>query len=71
MRRFQLYFNVLSKALRLLQTQVGTVQLWKEFQKLIENKGSTKTSLFNSLWRHSLWEQGLWCVAKIPAMRPI
>ncbi|SFJ75266.1 hypothetical protein SAMN04487893_11528 [Myroides guanonis] len=57
MKLSKLYFSVLQLAQKNLQTQVGWVQLWIDFQKVELNKSSPKSSLFNGLWRQSLWEQ--------------
>ncbi len=48
---------MLKLAQKNLQTEVGWVQLWIDFQKVELNKSSYKNSLFNGLWRQSFWEQ--------------
>ena len=48
---------MLKLAQKNLQTQVGWVQLWIDFQKVELNKSSYKNSLFNGLWRQFFWEQ--------------
>lgn len=57
MKTSKLYFNVLKLAQDNLQTQVGWVQLWIDFQKVELNKSSPKNSFFYGLWRQSFWGQ--------------